>query len=118
LALHRIEKFGKRNRFCHIESAVHLKAEFGARLFHFHLVDITDRDLGAQIVQRGRGSQSDSPCATRDDHHLSANFVADFDADGSSECHVSSTALGAGRRNERYAEWDCANGFTGRVGLD
>ena len=96
MALHRVEKFRERIPFRHIEFAVYLEAQVSARLFHFHLVDITDGDLSAQLVQRGRGGQSDSPRATRDDYY----FVANLDADGSRVCHPPSTALDVRRRNK------------------
>ena len=44
-----------------IELAVHVEPEVAARRLHLGLVDVADRDLGAQIVQCGRGGQSDSP---------------------------------------------------------
>jgi len=83
LALNGVEKIRERIPVCHIEFAVHIELELGTRLLHLHLVDITDRDLGAQVMQCRRGGQSDSPCPACDDDDL----APDLDADGCRVCH-------------------------------
>lgn len=59
LALDGVEESRKRIRVGDIEFAVHVEVEIGTRLFRHRLIDVADRDLGSQVVQRGRCGQSD-----------------------------------------------------------
>ena len=96
LALHLVEEIRERILIGHIEFAVDVEPEVDARFLHLGLVDVADGDLGAQIVQCGRGGQSDSPCAARDHD----DFPADLDAYRCRVCHSISTALHFGPRND------------------
>src|SRR3982074_3048165 len=54
LALDLVEEIGERTGIGDVKLAVHLETEVGSRLLHCRLVDVADRNLGAELVQRGR----------------------------------------------------------------
>jgi hypothetical protein len=67
LALYLVEEIRERIPVCDIEFAVHVQAQVGAGLLHGRLVDVADGHLGAQLVQRGGGGQTDT-AGTAGDH--------------------------------------------------
>src|SRR4051812_15596047 len=69
LALDLVEEIGERTGVGDVELAVHREAEVGSRLLHCRLVDVADRNLGAELVQRGRRRQPNASGAAGDDYY-------------------------------------------------